>query len=166
MEETRNSDAMIITRELDAPIELVWKAWTDANEMMKWWGPKDFTSPVIKSDLRIGGKYHWCMHGATEPGVEKKDFWTTGRFKEIVPMKKLVYTDNFADAGGNKVSASTYGITGDWPESVVTTTLEDFDGKTIMTVTHVGLPVGKLREMTRVGWNQSFDKLQESLTLH
>ena len=48
---------LIITRLFDAPRELVWKAWTEPERIMRWWGPKGFTSPVFKIDLRVGGEY-------------------------------------------------------------------------------------------------------------
>lgn len=52
---------IVITRVFDAPRELVWKAWTDPEHLMRWWGPKEFTSPACKVDLRVGGKYVFCM---------------------------------------------------------------------------------------------------------
>ena len=50
-----------ITRVFDAPRELVWKAWTEPEHFMRWWGPKGYTAPVYKVDLRVGGKYLYCM---------------------------------------------------------------------------------------------------------
>ncbi|HXL81520.1 MAG TPA: SRPBCC domain-containing protein, partial [Pyrinomonadaceae bacterium] len=52
---------LVITRFFDAPRELVWQAWTDPKQLVKWWGPKNFTAPVAKIDLRVGGKYLYCM---------------------------------------------------------------------------------------------------------
>ena len=51
---------LIITRAFDAPRELVWKAWTDPEQVKRWWGPKDFTAPFCKIDLRVRGKYLYC----------------------------------------------------------------------------------------------------------
>ena len=48
---------LVVTRIIDAPIELVWKAWTDPELIMRWWGPKYYTSPSCKIDFREGGKY-------------------------------------------------------------------------------------------------------------
>jgi len=62
---TRNTvnetERMVVTRVFDAPRELVWKAWTDPQYVMQWWGPKDFTAPVCKMDFRVGGKFLCCM---------------------------------------------------------------------------------------------------------
>jgi len=157
--QSNSSNSVEITRIFDAPRTLVWQAWTDPQHLMRWWGPQAFTSPACTLDLRVGGKYHFCMRSA-----EGQDFWSTGVFREIVPPEKLVYTDSFADADGNVVPASYYGMPGDWAtEMVVTLTFEEQDGKTKMTLRHVGLPTGEISEMTSLGWNESFDKLVKSL---
>lgn len=160
---TKNSDTtadeVVITRIFDAPRELVWQAWTEPEHLMRWWGPKDFTSPTCKIDLRVGGKYLYCMRSP-----EGQEFWSTGTYREIVPPERLVVTDSFADKDGNVVPASNYGLGDDFPlELQVTVILEEYQGKTKMTLRHVGLPLGQIREMTEAGWNQSFDKLNESL---
>jgi uncharacterized protein YndB with AHSA1/START domain len=148
-----------ITRIFDAPRELVWKAWTEPERLMRWWGPKDFTSPACKIDFRVGGKYHFCMR--TPDG---QDLWSTGVYKEIVPLERIVCTDSFADADGNIVPGTYYGMAEDFPlELLVMVTFEDLDGKTKMTLRHQGLPAGEMAEMTGQGWSQSFDKLAESL---
>ena len=150
---------LVITRFFNAPRALVWKAWTDPEHLAKWWGPKTFTAPVIKMDVRVGGKYLWCMMDAN--GAK---YWTTGEFQEVVPMERLVYTDSFADENGNVVSPSHYGMLGEWNElNIVTVIFEDAGSQTKMTVRHAGLPAGEMTEMTGAGWNESFDKLADSL---
>ncbi len=156
VKEATSSD-LVITRIFNAPVELVWKMWTEPKHVMKWWGPKDFTAPVCKIDFRVGGNYHNCMRSK-----EGQDFWSTGTYLEIVPLKKIVCTDSFADEKGNKVHASELGFTGEWPlELIVTMTFEDMNGKTKFTLTHSGLPEGEVRSMTGAGWSESFDKLDK-----
>lgn len=153
---------IIITRVFDAPLGSVWKAWTDPDRFKKWWGPKDFTAPHISIDFRVGGKYVYCMHGAGPDGVVR-DYWTTGVYREILPMERVVLTDSFADEKGNVVPASHYGMPGDWPrEFLVTVTFEGHGGETEMTLRHEGIPEA-MREECEAGWNGSFDKLAESL---
>ena len=151
---------LVITRIFDATPELVWRAWTDPEHMKKWWGPKDFTCPFCRIDLKVGGKYLFCMRSK-----EGQEFWSTGTYIEIIPNKKLVCTDSFSDNKGNIIHASEHGLPGkDWPmEMYVTVTFEDLGGKTRMTLKHAGLPEGEMSDMTGAGWNQSFDKLAESL---
>ena len=152
-------EELTITRIFDAPREIVWRAWTDPESLKKWWGPKDYTSPVCEIDLREGGKYFFSMRSP-----EGKDFYSTGTCREIVPPERIVCTDSFADEQGNVVPASHYGMDSDFPlELLVTVTLEEMDGKTKMTLRHIGMPAGEMSELTQAGWNESFDKLAESL---
>ena len=151
---------LVIARTLDAPRERVWKAWTDPEQVKRWWGPKGFTAPSIKIDFRVGGKYLFCMRSP-----DGKDYWSTGTYREIAPTEKFVATDSFADAKGKVVPASHYGMDVDFPlELLWTLTLEDFGGKTKMTLRHSGFPAGPARTGAEQGWSESFEKLAASLT--
>ena len=155
------ADELKITRTFDAPRDLVWKAWTEPDRMMRWWGPKGFTSPVHKIDFRVGGEYLGCMRSP-----EGQDYWSKGVFREIVEPERLVMTDSFADAEGNTVPASYYGMSGDWPlEMLVTVTLEEHEGKTKLTLKHSGIEGFSAKDLDNMqqGWNESFDKLAEAL---
>lgn len=150
---------VVITRIFDVPRELVFKAWTEPERVKRWWGPKSFTSPVSKIDLRVGGSYLNCMRSP-----EGEDYWSTGVYREIVEPERIVYTDSFSDAEGNLVPSSHYGMSGDWPlELLVTVTFEEHEGKTRLTLRHVGIPAGENRDLAKAGWNESFDKLAEYL---
>jgi uncharacterized protein YndB with AHSA1/START domain len=149
---------LVIERIFDAPRELVFKAWTEPDRMMRWWGPKGFTTPFCQIDLRVGGTFLYCMRSP-----EGKDYWNTGVYREIVEPERIVCTDSFADEQGNVVPASHYGMPGDWPlEMLVTVTFEEYEGKTKMTLRHVGLP-STIEQDASAGWNESFDKLAEEL---
>jgi uncharacterized protein YndB with AHSA1/START domain len=149
---------LIINRMFHARVDLVWKAWTNSEHIMRWWGPKGFTSPVCKLDFRVGGKFHFCT---TSP--DGQNFWNTGICKEIIPFKKIVWTDGLADEKGNKVPASHYGMS-DMPEELLLTILfEDQNGKTKLTIHHQGIPAGELSEMTNRHWNETLDKLAATL---
>jgi uncharacterized protein YndB with AHSA1/START domain len=150
--------ALVIERVFNAPRELVWKAWTDPEQVKKWWGPKDFTTPVpvAEIDFRVGGKSLNCM--AFPDG---REIWSTGVYKEIVPPERFVTTDCFSDKDGNVVHGSVYGMPEDLPmEMMLTVTFEDVGGgKTKMTLVHEGLPAGEMLGGANQGWNESFDKL-------
>jgi uncharacterized protein YndB with AHSA1/START domain len=150
---------LIITRLFDAPPEFVWKAWTEPERVMRWWGPIGFTSPVSRIDLRVGGEYQSCMRSP-----DGKDYWSKGIFREIVAPERLVMTDSFADENGNTVPASYYGMSKDFPlELLITVTFEEHDGKTKLTLRHTGMPPGADSEGAQQGWNESFDKLAKYL---
>ncbi len=150
---------LVIERIFDAPRERVWKAWTDPEQMMRWWGPENFTAPVCKIDFRVGGKILSCMRSP-----EGQDFWSTGTYQEIVPLQKIVSTDSFADEKGNVVSAEYYGMDSDFPkELLITVTFEDMGVKTKQILKHKGFPPGRHLDDARDGWSTSFDKLARLL---
>jgi uncharacterized protein YndB with AHSA1/START domain len=161
MTQTTATETIKIVRELNAPREFVWKAWTDAEIMMRWWGPKNFTAPFCRIDLKVGGSYLFCMRSE-----EMGDVWATGVYKEIVEPERLVYTDSFGDENGNIVSAAHYGMDPDFPlETLVTVVLEDIgNGRTRMTMTHGPVPAGEMFEGMEQGWSESFDKMAASLS--
>ena len=155
----KTKGALVITRTFDAPRERVWKAWTLPEQVKGWWGPKTFTAPFCEIDLRVGGKLLSCMRSS-----EGKDYWSTGVYREIVPLERIVCTDSFADEEGNVVPATHYGMGSDYPlEMLVTVTFEELRGKTRFTLKHVGFPSGTDSKMARQGWSESFDKLAKAL---
>src|ERR1700723_2794270 len=99
------TERMVITRVFDAPRELVWRAYTDSRYVMQWWGPKGFTSPVCKMDVRVGGKSLLCMK--TPDGYEG---WNAIEYHEIVLHEKIVSSMYFSDSKGNKIEPAHYGI--------------------------------------------------------
>jgi uncharacterized protein YndB with AHSA1/START domain len=142
-----------MTRTFSAPRALVWRAWTDPELYKQWWGPAHFTCPYARIDLRVGGQWLSCMRSP-----DGQDYWSTGFYREIVLHERIVATDSFADAQGNIVPATHYGMAGDFPlEMLVTVTFAEQEGKTVMTLVHSGLPAGDGN--TEQGWRQSFDKL-------
>jgi uncharacterized protein YndB with AHSA1/START domain len=97
---------------------------------------------------------------------EGKDYWSKGVCREIVVPERLVVTDSFADEKGNTVHASHYGMSKDFPlEMLVTVSFEKIDGKTRLTLQHVGIPPGADSEGAEQGWSQSFDKLANYLEM-
>jgi uncharacterized protein YndB with AHSA1/START domain len=154
-----SSADLTISRVFDAPATHVWRAWTEPEYLMQWWGPRMFTSPACTIDLRVGGKYLFCMRSP-----DNQDFWSTGFYRTIVPLARIVCTDSFADADGNVVPATYYGMSDDLPlEMEIAITFQEHAGRTTMTLTHSGIPKGQMMELTREGWIESFDKLAESL---
>jgi uncharacterized protein YndB with AHSA1/START domain len=145
-----------ITREFDAPREFVWKAWTECERLMRWWGPKGFTTPFCKIDLRPEGVFHNCMRSP-----EGRDYCGKGVYREIVEPERIIFTDFFVDAEGNQVPATHYGMSADWPqETLVTVTFAEHKGKTKLTLQHsLGSVPASERDLCQQGWSESLDKL-------
>ncbi len=79
---------LVLERVLDAPRELVWKAWTDPERLKTWWAPRPYQTPECEMDLRPGGKFYTRMTGPD--GFDSRG---TGCFLEIVPGEKVVWTN-------------------------------------------------------------------------
>ncbi|MCZ4242665.1 SRPBCC domain-containing protein [Pedobacter punctiformis] len=75
-----------ITKILNAPIDLVWKVWTDPVHIANWWGPIGFTNTIHKMDLIADGE--WCL---TMHGPDGKNYPNKSVFLEIIPSKKIVF---------------------------------------------------------------------------
>lgn len=152
----------VIERIFDAPRELVWRAWTDPEWFVRWWGPAMFTSPTVQMDLRPGGRFVWVMR---DP--DGHDYYTVGEYREIDPPNRLVYTDSFGDAEGNVISPTAYGMGEDFPETtVVTVTFEDLGGRTRLRIASDQAVPGDMWEMASSGWATSLDKLAGVVTKH
>jgi uncharacterized protein YndB with AHSA1/START domain len=144
---------VVVTRVFDAPRPLVWKVFTEAEHVMRWWGPERFTSPRCEIDLRVGGRYLLCMRSP-----QGKDGYTTGVFREIVAPERLVYTQSMADADGNPVSPAAMGMP-DFPdETLVTIAFVERGERTEVTLRQAGMPAA-MGDMAGGGWRESFDKI-------
>ena len=75
-----------VSRLLNAPVELVWEAWTQPEHIANWWGPDGFTSTIAKMDMRPGGDWHLVLHGP-----DGTDYRNESVFGEIIPLEKIVY---------------------------------------------------------------------------
>lgn len=85
MENPENRE-MQITRTFDTPVELMWQVWTDPKHIANWWGPDGFTSTIHKMDLQEGGEWNLTLHGP-----DGTNFPNRSIFKEIIPVKKIVF---------------------------------------------------------------------------
>lgn len=152
-------DALRLTRLFEAPRELVFRAWSDPEHLARWWGPHGFTTPHCTIDFRVGGRWHFCMRSP-----EGQDFWCTGVYREIVEPERIVTTDCFADADGNVVDPTEYGMSPEMPtETIITVTLEEEDGKTRLTLRHTIPPSVVEQSGGAEGWSQSLDRLADHL---
>lgn len=150
---------LVFTRVFDAPLERVWKAWTDPEEVMRWWGPNHFSCPLAKLDFREGGKSLVCMRAPKEFGGQ--DMYSTWTYTKIVPLGQIEYLHHFADQDGNRLDPAAQGLPADMPAEVrnLVTFKPTADGKTEITVTEFDWPAGQMREMSKQGMEQCLDKM-------
>lgn len=140
---------LVIDRIFDAPPNVVWKAWTDPEQMVHWLGPQGFTGDIEKMDPRVGGNYRFHLRGP-----DGSDHWMQGVHREVVVPERLVYTWAWADAKGNPTTSETL---------VTVTFAEHGGGKTKLTLRQEGFESISARDDHRIGWNSAFDCLAEYL---
>ena len=112
---------IVITRVLNAPRQLVFKAWTDPKQVEKWWGPKGFKSTDCEADLRVGGLFRLQMRGP-----DGAIYPCRGIIREIVEPERIVYL-GVADEG----RACGAGLP---PNATVTITFVEHGGRTTLTI--------------------------------
>jgi len=153
---------LLITRIIDAPLELVWRAWTEPERVMRWWGPKDYTSPTCKIDLREGGKYVFCMRAPAEQGGQVS--YSAGVYRKIIPMQRLEFTQSISDADGNPIDPTQIGLPPDFPRELHMTVVFQAKGEmTELIITESGWTPGQMMVYSLAGMHQSIDKLAASL---
>ena len=167
MAATETQQDFLISRTFDAPRDLVWKAWTSAEGLAQWWGPKGANIRVIKLDFRPGGIFHYAM--AFQPG---QDMYGRFVYREVAAPERLVFVNSFSDAEGGITRAPFPQLQGKWPLEVLNTvTLTEQDGKTTMALR--GGPINateeerkifaEMRDSMRQGFGGSFAKLDDYL---
>ena len=87
---------IIVEREFDAPLEVVWRAWTESDLLDQWWAPKPWKAKTKSMDFRDGGTWLYVMEGP-----EGERHWCRADFKNIVPQKTYTGDDAFCDENGN-----------------------------------------------------------------
>jgi uncharacterized protein YndB with AHSA1/START domain len=153
---------IVVTRIVDAPLELVWQSWTNPEHVKRWWGPKDYTSPYAKIDLRVGGKYTFGMRAPEEQGGQ--DSFTTGVYSKIVPMQMLEFTQGLSDKDGNPIDPTSIGMPPDFPRDMrITVTFKAKGSMTELVITEYGWTPGQMMVYSFAGMHQSIDKLAEVL---
>jgi uncharacterized protein YndB with AHSA1/START domain len=139
-----------LSRTFDAPRELVFKAWTSAEHLKRWFCPACFTVPEAVAEFRVGGRFEICMRG---PNGD--DHWTRGHYTEIEPGQRLVIDMDVVEGDGVMVRAHTE------------ITFADAGRGTRMDVRQTYTPVAPDAEMmvqhAPEGWEQTLDALVREL---
>jgi uncharacterized protein YndB with AHSA1/START domain len=158
------SDEFIISRVFDAPRERVWKAWTEAERLKQWWGPKGFTVSHCTVDLRPGGVMHYCLRSP-----DGDDMWGRFVYREIVAPERIVWINSFSDKKGGLVRHPMHT---NWPMELLSTlTLAKDEGRTTLTLQWSPLSAtGSERDTfdaghasMQQGWGGTFDQLADYL---
>jgi uncharacterized protein YndB with AHSA1/START domain len=149
-----DGNQLTITRAFAAPKAIVFAAFTEPDQIVKWWGPKGFTTTVKQMDVQPGGIWHYRMSSP-----EWGDSWGLATYSDVSPPDRLVYSDAFSDAEGT--------VNQDLPVSVNTVTFHEDGGRTTVTIVTDYATEEDLKKVLEMGvvegMSSQFDRLDELL---
>jgi len=138
---------LVITRILDAPRDVVFRAWTEPDRVARWWGPQGFVTTYCDMDIRPGGAFRVCMRSP-----EGAEHWKQGIYREIVVPERLAFTFAWEDAEGKPGH-----------QTLVTVTLADRGGRTELTLHQAVFETVAARDDHRRGWTSTLQRFAEYL---
>jgi uncharacterized protein YndB with AHSA1/START domain len=143
---------LIFSRTFNAPRALVWKAWTDPEHVLQWWGPKGFNNSACEIDLRVGGTFHLTMQAPDGGSYPCK-----GIYREIVEPERIVFASE-----ADESHPCGAGLP---PRSLVTITFTEQGNKTMLTL-HTCFETSARRDAANlagysVSWAEALDRLGE-----
>ncbi len=138
---------LVVTRILDAPRERVFKAWTDPEQIARWWGPQGFTTTSLEMDIRPGGAYRACMRSPEGTLYRRR-----GVYREIVAPERIAFTFAWEDAAGDLGH-----------ETLVTVTFAEHGGKTLLTLHQATFDSVERCDDHRRGWASCLERFAEYL---
>jgi uncharacterized protein YndB with AHSA1/START domain len=144
--QARAQHELVITRTFDAPRNLVFKAWTAPEHMVRWLGPHNFTAPSCKMDFRPGGAYRACICAP-----DGKKYWMRGIYREIVEPERLIFTFSWEEDGERG------------RETMITITFGEQGDKTRMTFRQAFFETVENRDSHHGGWTECFERLAQFL---
>lgn len=139
----KTATSLKIERTVNAPVERVYRAWTDPAQMKKWFGCEYVTHISIEQDLTIGGQYKICM--TTDPDGDVVT--VHGSFREIDPNKKLVYTWS---SDSSEYPAS---------DTLISVEFISRGSATEIVLEHINFALEKSVEGHAIGWTAAFNKI-------
>ena len=138
---------LVITRILDAPRDVVFRAWTEPDRVARWWGPQGFVTTYCDMDIRPGGAFRVCMRSP-----EGAEHWKQGIYREIVAPERLVFTFAWEDAEGKPGH-----------QTRVTVAFADRGGGTELTLHQAVVETVAARDDHRRGWTSTLQRFAEYL---
>ncbi len=152
--------SLILEREFKAPRELVFQAFSQAEHLKHWWGPRGWSLPVCHIDFREGGVWHYCMkcEDKNQGDFYGMESWGKGVYREIIEPEKIVYVDYFSDAEGN--------VNEDLAETLVTLTFTQTDSGTLVVCRSDYATPEDLKQVMDMGMLQGITETWNRLVEH
>lgn len=150
---------VLITRMIDAPRALVFKAWTTPQHLAQWFAPHGCAIEFIRLDVRLGGTIHSCIRSP-----QGDECWCVGEYVELAEPARIAYTMALADSAGKRLPSAAAGKDDDWPsETTVTVTFDEVGGRTRLTLHQTVREDVARRTGALPSWLQMLDRLEKLL---
>jgi uncharacterized protein YndB with AHSA1/START domain len=137
-----------ITREFDAPLENVWRAWTEKDLLDQWWAPKPFSSKTKVMDFKVGGRRFYAM-----VSPEGQEHWSVQKYTSISPKTNFKMLNAFADKDENPQLPGS-----DWDINFT-----EQNGTTTVCVIITNESLDRMKKMIEMGFVQGFTATLELL---
>jgi uncharacterized protein YndB with AHSA1/START domain len=153
------NDEVIITRDFNAPRELVFEAWSDPKHLENWYAPEGCAVTISKFDFRVGGEFVHNIHNDAMQGC-----YCVATFLEIKAPEKIVYELYLIDKDGNFATPADMGMDPEWPsKAIVTVYFEAIGSKTRITLYHAVSQTLAKKTGAYPSWLSMLNKLEMRL---
>ncbi len=150
------SNELKITHLFNAPKEVVFKAWTDPDQLKHWYAPEGCSIEFKSLTAEVGGNFHSCIHDPIHG-----DCWIKGIYQEVIRPEKLVFTMTLSNEQGEIVTADAASKPEDWPQTIITTVTFDAVGNQTKVTLHQTVDENEAKKSGAYqSWFSMFDKLQ------
>lgn len=155
-ESTSSEFVVEAKRELDAPLAVAWRSWTDSALLRRWWGPTGFTCPTADLDVRVGGT---SLVSMSAPELGFPEMFSSWEYTAVDEPDRLEFVFRFTDERGAPLpeTARPPGVPAEVAHTITFEALPG--GRTLMRVHEAGYSSAEPLEMSRQGLEQSLDKL-------
>ncbi|GIO37781.1 MULTISPECIES: SRPBCC family protein [Paenibacillus] len=153
-------NVLTLERVFNAPRELVFQAFSEAEHLKQWWGPSGWSIPVCNVDFRPGGIWHYCMkcEDKAQGDFYGMESWGKAIYKAIATNEQIEYTDYFSDSEGN--------VSADMPSTDVILQFVEFEGKTKLINQATYASVEALQQVLDMGMEQGITETWDRLEVH
>ena len=154
----------IISRTYNVPVDVVYKAWTQADRLKHWFGPRGFSMTRGDMDFRPGGTFLYCLQAA-----DGTKLWGKFVYRDIHPMEQLEFVTCFSDEAGG---ITRHPMSSTWPlQMLAKVSFSSLGNQTTVTLRWQPIDPTEAEEQTfrgnyegmRQGWTGTLDQLDDYL---
>ena len=146
-----------ISHLFDAPMEMVFRAWTDPEQLVHWYAPDGCTIEFKSINIKEGGTFHSCIHDPVHG-----DCWVMGTYKEVLAPERLVFSMVLTNEAGDDVTPDQTGKPEEWPKEIITTVMFSPVGKQTKLLLHQTVSEESAKQSGAYqSWIKMFNRLND-----